>query len=68
MLTEGDVFPNMGLSNPAHVRRLTLQERARLRMCPFFLTASDLLQTSGRLDCDDPDEIQDACSKPAPRT
>ncbi len=68
MLTEADVFPNMGLSNQAHVRRLTLQDRARLRMCPFLLSASDLLAFANRNPIDDPDEIQDACTKLVTRT
>lgn len=68
MLTEAEVFRNLGLSKRFQVRRLTLQERAHLRMCPFLLSADDLLKTANRLTLDDPDEIQDACTKPVART
>ncbi len=63
MLTLELLFPNVGRSNPTHLRRLTLQERARLLACPFFLTADDLLKL--RTDpkpLDEPDEVQRVCT------
>jgi hypothetical protein len=63
MLTEEMLFPNLGRSNPSQVRRLTMQERARLVTCPFFLTADDLLKArNGKPARHEPDEVQIVCT------
>jgi len=66
MLTEKSVFPNIGRSDPNDLARLTLQEKARLRMEPGVLTAKDLLAArGGRKVHDEPDEVQRVCTPPA---
>lgn len=67
MLREADLFPNVGRSNPTHVRDLLLQDRVYLRMIPAGLTAQDLLTATrgpGVATVDDPDEVQDAACPP----
>lgn len=66
MLTEKMVFPNIGRSDPNDLARLTLQERARLRMEAGILTARDLLNArGGKKVTDEPEEVQIACRAPA---
>lgn len=67
MLREADLFPNVGASNPTHVRNLLLQDRVYLRMTDVPLTAHDLLTAERSPDVatvDDPDEVQDATCPP----
>jgi hypothetical protein len=67
MLREADLFPNMGRSNPTHVRDLLLQDRVYLRMIVGHITAHDLLTAvrgPGVATVDDPDEVQDAACPP----
>ena len=68
MLREADLFPNVGRSNPTHVRDLLLQDRVYLRMIPAGrITAHDLLTAvrgPGVATVDDPDEVQDAACPP----
>ena len=67
MLREADLFPNVGLSNPTHVRDLLLQDRVYLRMIPSKISAYDLLtakRSPGVATDDDPDEVQNACCPP----
>lgn len=67
MLREADLFPNVGRSNPTHVRDLLLQDRVYLRMIPAGITAQDLLTAIRGPDVatvDDPDEVQDAACPP----
>lgn len=66
MLTEQALFPNIGRSDPQDLERLTLQEKARLRMEPGVLTARDLLTArGGRKVRDEPQEIQNVTIPPA---
>ncbi len=66
MLTEALVFPNIGRSDPNDLSRLTLQEKARLRMEPGILTARDLLNARGGKKLrDEPQEIQNVTISPA---
>jgi len=63
MLTEAMIFENIGRSNASDVRRLTLQDRTRLRMCPSSLTAKELIQSEGSFPTQsDADDIQDVCT------
>lgn len=63
MLTEDMLFPNVGRSNPSHMRKLTMQERARLVTCPFFLTAEELIKARGDArPRNEPDEVQIVCT------
>ncbi len=67
MLREADLFPNVGKSNPTHVRDLLLQDRVHLRMIAVPITAHDLLtaiREPGVATVDDPDEVQDAACPP----
>ena len=67
MLREADLFPNIGRSNPTHVRDLLLQDRVYLRMTVGPITAHDLLTAvrgPGVATVDDPDEVQDAACPP----
>lgn len=67
MLHEADLFPNVGRSNPTHVRDLLLQDRVYLRMIADPLSAHDLLTAvrgPGVSTVDDPDEVQDAACPP----
>lgn len=67
MLREADLFPNVGGSNPTHVRDLLLQDRVYLRMIPSKISAHDLLTAvrgPGVASVDDPDEVQDAACPP----
>ena len=69
MLREADLFPNVGRSNPTHVRDLLLQDRVYLRMIAghIRITAQDLLTAvrgPGVATVDDPDEVQDAACPP----
>ena len=67
MLREADLFPNIGGSNPTHVRDLLLQDRVYLRLIAAKITAHDLLtakRSPGVATQDDPDEVQDACCPP----
>lgn len=65
MLTEAQVFPNIGRSDPNDLARLTLQEKARLRMEPGVLTARDLLnQRGGKKLRDEPQEVQNVTIPP----
>ncbi len=69
MLKEADLFPNVGASNPTHVRDLLLQDRVYLRIIAAGITAHDLLNAErepGVATVDDPDEVQNAaCPPPA---
>ena len=67
MLQEADLFPNVGGSNPTHVRDLLLQDRVYLRMISVPISAHDLLNAKrapGVATVDDPDEVQNACVPP----
>jgi hypothetical protein len=67
MLREADLFPNVGRSNPTHVRDLLLQDRVYLRMITASVSAHDLLTAErgpGVATVDDPDEVQDAACPP----
>lgn len=67
MLREADVFPNVGASNPTHVRDLLMQDRVYLRVIPSKITALELKQAiraPGLATADDPDEVQNACCPP----
>jgi len=67
MLKEADLFPNVGRSNPTHVRDLLLQDRVYLRVIAQKLTAHELLTAvrgPGVASVDDPDEVQNACCPP----
>lgn len=67
MLREVDLFPNVGGSNPTHVRKLLLQDRVYLRMIAVPISALDLLSADrgpGVATVDDPDEVQDAACPP----
>jgi hypothetical protein len=67
MLREADLFPNVGRSNPTHVRELLLQDRVYLRVLEVPITAHDLLMAKrgpGVAVDDDPDEVQNACCPP----
>ena len=66
MLTEAQIFPNIGRSNPNDLARLTLQEKTRLRMEPGILTARDLLTArGGKKIRDEPQEVQNVAIPPA---
>ncbi len=66
MLTEAQVFPNIGRSDPNDLARLTLQEKSRLRMEPGILTARDLLNARGGKKLrDEPQEVQNVAIPPA---
>ncbi len=67
MLREADLFPNVGRSNPTHVRDLLLQDRVYLRMIHIPISAHDLLTAirgPGVATVDDPDEVQNAACPP----
>ncbi len=67
MLKEADLFPNVGGSNPTHVRDLLLQDQVYLRMIATPISAHDLLTATrgpGVATVDDPDEVQNACVPP----
>ena len=67
MLREADLFPNVGRSNPVHVRNLLLQDRVYLRSIAAPVSAADLLDAirgEGVAAVDDPDEVQDAARPP----
>ncbi len=67
MLREADLFPNVGGSNPTHVRDLLLQDRVYLRMIAVPISAYDLLTAErgpGVSTVDDPDEVQNAACPP----
>ena len=67
MLKEADLFPNVGGSNPTHVRDLLLQDRVLLRMSAMPISAHDLLtarRDPGLSTVDDPDEVQNVCVPP----
>ena len=57
MLTERDLFPNLGRLTASEVSRLTMQERTLLRVCSVILTADDLTAMRDRTPNDDPDEV-----------
>lgn len=66
MLTEAQIFPNIGRSNPNDLARLTLQEKTRLRMEPGILTARGLLNARGGQKIrDEPQEVQNVAIPPA---
>jgi len=60
MLTEALVFPNVRESSAEALAALSLQERVRMRACPFYLTADDLLtiRKDGERPRDDIDKTQ----------
>lgn len=67
MLTEATMFPNVQRSSPLAFRSLSIQERVRVRLCPVWLTAEDLI---GIRDCpkekpaDDIDQAQSYTQSP----
>lgn len=58
MLTEADIFPNLGGLTAPQVKELTLQERARLRMSPCLLSPQDLISLRDGAVRSDPDEVE----------
>lgn len=64
MLTEAQIFPNIGFSKPADIAKLCLQDRVRLRVTASYLTAEDLVKMrtrEGAIPRDEPDEVQCVC-------
>ena len=59
MLTQAMVFPNLPHDLAGEVRRLTIQEKAELRMSTVPLTARQLLERrEGKRPFDEPDLVQ----------
>lgn len=56
MITERDVFPNLGRLTPSEVSRLTLQERVLLRVSAGFLSADDVISMRRHEPIDIPSE------------
>lgn len=58
MLTEGDVFPNLAGLTAGELGKLTLQERARLRVCPYLMSPSDVISLRTGEARSNPDAVQ----------
>ena len=63
MLTQEQVFPVFPRGNSGEVRRLTIQEKAQLRMAVGALTPKELIKLRQGPVHDEPDEVQRVVSK-----
>lgn len=63
MLTMERVFPFFPRGNSGEVRRLTIQEKATLRMAVGQITPKELIRLRHGPVHDEPDEVQRVCSK-----
>lgn len=63
MLTQERVFPFFPRGNSGEVRRLTIQEKARIRMSAEPITPKELIQMRHGPVHDEPDEVQRVVSK-----